>query len=138
MLRSGMIYQNSSGLYTWLPYGIKLLHNIENIIRDVFAKFGINEMLMPTIQSAELWQQSGRYDAYGKEMLRIKDRHDNDLLYSPTCEEQITAIFKQHIKTYKQLPQRWYHIQSKFRDEIRPRFWHDASKGIYDDGRIFF
>lgn len=122
MLRAGMIHQNSSGLYTWLPYGIKLLQNIEAIIRNVFVKFGFNEVLMPTIQSADLWQQSGRYDAYGKEMLRIKDRHDNDLLYSPTCEEQITAIFKAHVKTYKQLPQRWYHIQSKFRDEIRPRF----------------
>ena len=122
MLRSGMIRQSSSGIYSWLPLGFKVLKNIEKIVRQEQNKAGAIELLMPTIQSVEIWKESGRYDDYGKEMLRIKDRQDRDLLYGPTNEELITQIFKDNVKSYKNLPLMLYHIQWKFRDEIRPRF----------------
>ena len=122
MLRSGMIRQSSSGIYSWLPLGFKVLKNIEKIVRQEQNKAGAIELLMPTIQSAEIWKESGRYDDYGKEMLRIKDRQDRDLLYGPTNEELITQIFRDNVKSYKNLPLMLYHIQWKFRDEIRPRF----------------
>lgn len=122
MLRAGMIRQQSSGLYIWLPLGLKVLKNIEEIVRFNMHAIGGIELLMPCIQPAELWLESGRYDDYGKEMLRIKDRHDNDLLFGPTNEEVITDIFRNNIKSYKDLPKNLYHIQWKFRDEIRPRF----------------
>lgn len=122
MLRAGMIRQQSSGLYIWLPLGLKVLKNIEEIVRFNMHAIGGIEILMPCIQPAALWLESGRYDDYGKEMLRIKDRHDNDLLFGPTNEEVITDIFRNNIKSYKDLPKNLYHIQWKFRDEIRPRF----------------
>ena len=122
MLRSSMIRQHTSGIYTWLPLGFKVLKNIENIIRNNQDEIGCNEMLMSTIQSSELWKKSGRYADYGKEMLRITDRHDNDLLYGPTNEEVITDLFSDYVNSYKGLPKYLYHIQWKFRDEIRPRF----------------
>ncbi len=122
MLRSSMIRQHTSGIYTWLPLGFKVLKNIENIIRNNQNEIGCNEMLMSTIQSSELWKKSGRYADYGKEMLRITDRHDNDLLYGPTNEEVITDLFSDYVNSYKGLPKYLYHIQWKFRDEIRPRF----------------
>ena len=122
MLRSGMIRQSSSGIYSWLPMGFKVLKNIEKVVRDEQNKAGAIELLMPTIQSAEIWRESGRYDDYGKEMLRIKDRQERELLYGPTNEELITQIFRENVKSYKNLPLMLYHIQWKFRDEIRPRF----------------
>ncbi len=122
MLRSSMIQQHTSGIYTWLPLGFKVLKNIENIIRLNQDEIGCNEMLMSTIQSSDLWVKSGRYSDYGKEMLRIIDRHENDLLYGPTNEEVITDLFSNYVNSYKGLPKYLYHIQWKFRDEIRPRF----------------
>lgn len=122
MLRAGMIRQASAGIYSWLPLGFKVLKNIERIVREEQDRAGCQEVLMPTIQSAELWRESGRYDAYGKEMLRIKDRHEREMLYGPTNEEQITQIFRDSIKSYRFLPKMLYHIQWKFRDEVRPRF----------------
>ena len=122
MIRAGMIRQTASGIYTWLPLGLKVLRKVEKIIRDEMDKAGALEVLMPTIQPAELWQESGRYDAYGKEMLRIKDRHDRDILYGPTHEEVITDIFRKNVTSYKDLPKNFYQIHWKFRDEIRPRF----------------
>jgi len=122
MVRAGMIRQTASGIYTWLPLGLKVLRNVEKIIREEMNKAGALEVLMPTIQPAELWQESGRYDAYGKEMLRIKDRHDRDILYGPTHEEVITDIFRKNVTSYKDLPKNLYQIHWKFRDEIRPRF----------------
>ncbi len=122
MLRAGMIKQTSAGIYAWLPLGLKVLKNIEQIVREEQNKAGAQEVLMPTLQSADLWRESGRYDAYGAEMLRIKDRHDRDMLYGPTNEEMITDIFRSHVKSYKDLPKNLYHIQWKFRDEVRPRF----------------
>ena len=122
MLRAGMIQQSSAGVYSWLPLGKRVLEKIENIVRDEQNRAGALEILMPTIQPAEIWQESGRYDDYGAEMLRIKDRHDRDLLYGPTNEEQITDIFRSHVRSYKALPLNMYHIQWKFRDEVRPRF----------------
>jgi prolyl-tRNA synthetase len=122
MLRAGMIRQSSAGIYSWLPLGYRVLHKIEQIVREEQDRAGALELLMPTIQSAELWRESGRYDAYGKEMLRIKDRHERDVLFGPTNEELITAIFRDGVKSYKDLPRILYHIQWKFRDEIRPRF----------------
>ena len=122
MLRAAMVKQLSSGLYSWLPLGLRVMNNIANIIREEQAKAGAQEILMPTIQPAELWQESGRYEDYGKEMLRIKDRGDRDLLYGPTAEEVVTSIFRDSIKSYKHLPQNLYQIHWKFRDEIRPRF----------------
>ena len=122
MLRSGMIRQSASGIYSWLPLGFKVLKKIENIVREEQNNAGAIELLMPTIQSSNIWKESGRYDDYGKEMLRIQDRHERDLLYGPTNEELITQIFRDNIKSYKNLPLMLYHIQWKFRDEIRPRF----------------
>ncbi len=122
MVRAGMIRQTASGIYTWLPLGLKVLRKVEKIIKEEMDKSGALEVLMPTIQPAELWQESGRYDAYGKEMLRIKDRHDRDILYGPTHEEVITDIFRKNVTSYKDLPKNLYQIHWKFRDEIRPRF----------------
>ena len=122
MLRAGMVKQASAGIYSWLPLGYRVLKKIEQIVREEQNRAGAIEVLMPTIQSADLWRQSGRYDAYGKEMLRIKDRHDRDMLYGPTNEELITEIFRDGVKSYKDLPRNLYHIQWKFRDEVRPRF----------------
>ncbi|WP_374763930.1 proline--tRNA ligase [Yunchengibacter salinarum] len=122
MLRAGMIRQSAAGIYTWLPLGKRVLDRIERIVHQEQVRAGAIEVLMPTIQSADLWRESGRYDDYGKEMLRITDRHDRDLLYGPTNEELITDIFRREIKSYKDLPKNLYHVQWKFRDEIRPRF----------------
>ena len=122
MLRSSMIRQHTSGIYTWLPLGFRVLKNIENIVRYNQDKIGCNEMMMSTIQSSDLWKKSGRYSDYGKEMLRVNDRHDNELLYGPTNEEVITDLFSDYVNSYKGLPKYLYHIQWKFRDEIRPRF----------------
>ena len=122
MIRSGMIKQSSAGIYSWLPLGLKVLKNVENIVRDEQNKAGAIELLMPTIQSADLWIKSGRYNDYGKEMLRIKDRSGRDMLFGPTNEELITDIFQSYISSYKDLPKNLYHIQWKFRDEVRPRF----------------
>jgi prolyl-tRNA synthetase len=122
MLRAGMIRQASAGIYNWLPLGFKVLQNIEQIVREEQDRAGAHELLMPTIQSADLWRQSGRYDDYGKEMLRIRDRHDRELLFGPTNEELITDIFKAGARSYRDVPALLYHIQWKFRDEVRPRF----------------
>ena len=122
MLRAGMIRQQSSGIYIWLPLGLKVLENVKSIIRNNMNAAGCTELLMPCIQPSELWIESGRYDSYGKEMLRIIDRNDNHLLFSPTNEEVITSLVKQTIQSYKDLPRNFYQIQWKFRDEIRPRF----------------
>ena len=122
MLRAGMIRQASAGIYSWLPLGYRVLQKIEQIVREEQNRAGAIEMLMPTIQSAEIWQESGRYGDYGAEMLRIKDRHERDMLFGPTNEEQITQIFRDAVKSYRDLPKNLYHIQWKFRDEVRPRF----------------
>ncbi len=122
MLRAGMIRQSSAGIYSWLPLGLRVLKKIEQIVREEQNRAGAIEVLMPTIQPADLWRESGRYDDYGAEMLRIKDRHERDMLYGPTNEEQITQIFRDSVKSYRDLPRNLYHIQWKFRDEIRPRF----------------
>ena len=122
MLRAGMVRQASAGIYSWLPLGFRVLKNIERIVREEQDRAGCQEMLMPTIQSADLWRESGRYEDYGKEMLRITDRHDRDMLYGPTNEELITDIFRHHVKSYRDLPKLLYHIQWMFRDEVRPLF----------------
>jgi prolyl-tRNA synthetase len=122
MLRAGMIRQSSAGIYSWLPLGFRVLKKIERIVREEQDAIGCQEVLMPTIQPADLWRQSGRYDDYGPEMLRIRDRRDRDMLYGPTNEEQITEIFAASARSYRDLPKLLYHIQWKFRDEIRPRF----------------
>ena len=122
MLRVGMIKQSSTGIYSWLPLGLKVMKKIEQIVREEQNKIGAQEILMPTIQSCEIWKESGRYEDYGEEMLRIKDRQNREMLYGPTNEELVTDIFRSSIKSYKSLPQLLYHIQWKFRDEIRPRF----------------
>jgi len=122
MLRAGLVRQTSAGIYAWLPLGFRVLKNIERIVREEQDASGAQEVLMPTIQSAELWRESGRYDAYGPEMLRIKDRHERDMLYGPTNEEMITVLFRDGVKSYRDLPKNLYHIQWKFRDEVRPRF----------------
>ena len=122
MLRAGLVRQTSAGIYAWLPLGHRVLKKIEHIVREEQDRIGAAEMLMPTLQSAELWRESGRYDAYGPEMLRIEDRQGRDLLYGPTNEEMITSIFKDGARSYRDLPKMLYHIQWKFRDEIRPRF----------------
>ena len=122
MLRTGMIRQSSAGIYSWLPLGFKIMKKIEKIVREEQNNIGAQEMLMPTIQSADIWKESGRYDDYGEEMLRISDRQKREMLYGPTNEEQITEIFRSSVKSYKLLPQIFYHIQWKFRDEFRPRF----------------
>ncbi len=122
MLRAGMIRQEAAGIYSFLPLGFRVLQKVFQIVREEQNRAGAVELLMPTIQSADLWRESGRYDAYGKEMLRIKDRHERDMLYGPTNEEMITAIFRSYVRSYKDLPLNLYHIQWKFRDEVRPRF----------------
>ena len=122
MLRTGMIKQSSAGIYSWLPLGFKIMKKIENIVREEQNKIFAQEILMPTIQSSEIWKESGRYEDYGEEMLRIKDRQNREILYGPTNEELVTDIFRNSIKSYKSLPQLLYHIQWKFRDELRPRF----------------
>jgi prolyl-tRNA synthetase len=122
MLRAGMIRQEAAGIYSFLPLGYRVLDKVCQIVREEQNRSGAIELLMPTIQSAELWRESGRYEAYGKEMLRIKDRHERDMLYGPTNEEMITAIFRSYVRSYKDLPLNLYHIQWKFRDEVRPRF----------------
>jgi prolyl-tRNA synthetase len=122
MLRAGMMRQQAAGIYAFLPLGLRVLKKIEQIIREEQDRAGAIELLMPTIQSAELWRESGRYEAYGKEMLRIEDRHEREMLYGPTNEEMITEIFRAYVRSYKDLPLNLYHIQWKFRDEVRPRF----------------
>ncbi len=122
MLRAGMIRQSAAGIYSWLPMGLKVLRNVEQIVREEQDRAGAQELLMATLQPAELWRESGRFDAYGKEMLRITDRHDREMLYGPTNEEMITDIFRNLVKSYKDLPKQLYQIQWKFRDEVRPRF----------------
>src|SRR5947209_14130062 len=122
MLRAGMVRQQSAGIYAWLPLGHRVLKKIEQIVREEQNASGALEMLMPTIQSADLWRESGRYDDYGAEMLRIRDRHERDMLYGPTNEEVITDLFRQSVRSYRELPKILYHIQWKFRDEVRPRF----------------
>ena len=122
MLRAGLVRQTASGIYAWLPAGLRVLRNIAQIVREEQDAAGAQELLMPTLQTADLWRESGRYDAYGPEMLRIKDRHQRDMLYGPTNEEMITDLARQSIKSYRELPQILYHIQWKFRDEMRPRF----------------
>ena len=122
MLRIGMIKQSAAGIYSWLPLGFKVMKKIEQIVREEQDRIGVQEILMPTIQSSEIWKESGRYEDYGEEMLRIKDRQNREMLYGPTNEELITDIFRNSIKSYKSLPQLLYHIQWKFRDELRPRF----------------
>ncbi|WP_076068256.1 proline--tRNA ligase [Sphingomonas montana] len=122
MLRAGLVRQTAAGIYAWLPLGLKVLRNIERIVREEQDRSGAVEMLMPTMQSADLWRQSGRYDAYGPEMLRITDRHDREMLFGPTNEEMVTALFRDAARSYRDLPRTLYHIQWKFRDEVRPRF----------------
>ena len=138
MLRAGMIKQASAGIYSWLPLGFKVLRNIERIVHEEQIRAGHIPLLMPTLQSADLWRESGRYDDYGEEMLRIRDRHDRDMLYGPTNEELITDIFRAHVTSYKDLPLTLYHIQWKFRDEIRPRFGVMRGREFYmKDGYNF-
>ncbi len=122
MLRAGMIRQTAAGIYAWLPLGLRVLRKIEAVVREEQDRAGALEILMPTIQSADLWQQSGRYEAYGPEMLRIKDRHGREMLYGPTNEEVVTTLFRDGVRSYRDLPRILYHIQWKFRDEVRPRF----------------
>src|SRR5437868_6659437 len=122
MLRAGLIRQTAAGIYAWLPLGHRVLKKIEQIVRKEQDRTGAIEVLMPTIQSADLWKKSGRYNAYGPEMLRIRDRNDRDMLYGPTNEEMITEIFRSGVQSYRDLPRNLYHIQWKFRDEMRPRF----------------
>jgi prolyl-tRNA synthetase len=122
MLRAGLVRQEAAGIYYWLPLGLKVLRNIEAVIRREMDAAGAQEVLLPTIQPAELWHESGRYDAYGPEMLRMRDRHEREILFGPTNEEAMTDLFRREVKSYKSLPQLWYQIQWKFRDEIRPRF----------------
>ncbi|MEM7073858.1 MAG: proline--tRNA ligase [Pseudomonadota bacterium] len=138
MLRAGMIKQASAGIYSWLPLGFKVLRRIEAIVHEEQIRAGHVPMLMPTIQSADLWRESGRYDDYGEEMLRIRDRHDRDMLYGPTNEELITDIFRTHVSSYRDLPLTLYHVQWKFRDEIRPRFGVMRGREFYmKDGYNF-
>ncbi|MDE1969292.1 MAG: proline--tRNA ligase [Alphaproteobacteria bacterium] len=122
MLRAGMIRQTAAGIYTWLPLGFRVLQKVEQIVREEQDAAGAQELLMPTLQPAELWRESGRYEDYGEEMLRLKDRHEREMLYGPTNEELITEIFRQAVRSYRDLPKNLYHIQWKFRDEVRPRF----------------
>ena len=138
MLRAGMIKQSAAGIYSWLPLGLKVLKNIENIIHEEQEKAGHLAILMPTVQSADLWRESGRYEDYGEEMLRFKDRHDRDMLFTPTAEELITDIFRGHVNSYKDLPLTMYQIQWKFRDERRPRYGVMRGREFYmKDGYNF-
>ena len=136
MLRAGMIRQQAAGSFSWLPLGKRVLDKVCRIVREEQDRAGALEILMPTIQSADLWRESGRYDDYGKEMLRIKDRHERDMLFGPTNEEMVTEIFRSYVKSYKDLPLNLYHIQWKFRDEVRPRFGVMRAR-IPDEGRLF-
>src|SRR3954465_8296603 len=122
MLRAGLIRQQQAGIYSWLPLGRRVLAKIEQIVREEQDRAGAIEILMPTMQPADLWRESGRYDDYGKEMLRLKDRHERDMLFGPTNEEVVTDIFRTYVHSYRELPLNLYHIQWKFRDEVRPRF----------------
>jgi prolyl-tRNA synthetase len=122
MLRAGLIRQQAAGIYSWLPLGERVLAKIEQIVREEQDRAGAIEVLMPTMQPADLWRESSRYDDYGKEMLRLKDRHERDMLYGPTNEEMVTDIFRTYVHSYRELPLNLYHIQWKFRDEVRPRF----------------
>ena len=122
MIRAGLIKANASGLYTWMPMGLRVLRKVERVVREEMERAGSVELLMPVVQPAELWQESGRWEFYGKELLRLKDRHERDFCMGPTCEEVITDIVRKEITSYKQLPKNFYHIQTKFRDEVRPRF----------------
>ena len=122
MLRAGLVRQTAAGIYAWLPLGFRVLAKIEQIVQEEQDRSGAQQLLMPTLQSADLWRESGRYDAYGPEMLRIRDRHDREILYGPTNEEMITSLFRDDVKSYRDLPRTLYHIQWKFRDEVRPRF----------------
>src|SRR4051812_29862061 len=122
MLRAGLIRQQAAGIYSWLPLGQRVLAKIEQIVREEQDRAGAIEILMPTMQPADLWRESGRYDDYGKEMLRLKDRHERDMLFGPTNEEVVTDIFRTYVHSYRELPLNLYHIQWKFRDEVRPRF----------------
>ena len=122
MLRAGMIRQQAAGIYTWLPLGLKVLDKIARIVREEQNRAGALELLMPTMQSADLWRESGRYDDYGQEMLRIQDRLERDMLFGPTAEEVVTDVFRSYVRSYKDLPLNLYNIQWKFRDERRPRF----------------
>ena len=138
MLRAGMIQQQSAGIYSWLPLGFKVLRKLENIVHEEQLRAGHIPMLMPTLQSADLWRESGRYDGYGEEMLRMQDRHGRDMLFSPTAEELFTDVFRSHVKSYKDLPLTLYQIQWKFRDEIRPRFGVMRGREFYmKDGYNF-
>ncbi|MBM3618386.1 MAG: proline--tRNA ligase [Alphaproteobacteria bacterium] len=138
MLRAGLIKQEASGLYSWLPLGLRVLDKVETIVSEELEKAGCVRLLMPTLQSTDLWKESGRYDALGKEMLRFNDRHERELLYSPTCEEMIVNIFRTFVKSYKQLPLNLFQIQWKFRDEIRPRFGVMRGREFYmKDGYSF-
>ncbi len=138
MLRAGMIKQASAGIYSWLPLGFKVLRKLENIVHEEQIRAGHIPMLMPTLQSADLWRESGRYDGYGEEMLRMQDRHGRDMLFSPTAEEMFTDVFRSHVKSYKDLPLTLYQIQWKFRDEIRPRFGVMRGREFYmKDGYNF-
>jgi prolyl-tRNA synthetase len=140
MLRAGMIRQSSAGIYSWLPLGLRVLRKVEQIVREEMDAAGCHEILMPAIQPAELWQESGRYDDYGKEMLRITDRHERPMLYGPTHEEVITDIFRRSVRSYRDLPLNLYQIQWKFRDEIRPRFrrplHRERAEGVDQPRRI--
>src|SRR5215468_6592323 len=122
MLRAGMIRRLAAGIYTWMPLGLRVLRKVEAIIREEMNRAGAVELLMPVVQPAELWQETGRFQAYGPELLRVKDRHERDFVIQPTSEEVITDIARQELRSYKQLPRNFYHIQTKFRDERRPRF----------------
>ena len=122
MLRAGLVRQSAAGIYAWLPAGLRVLRRIEQVVREEQDAAGAQELLMPTIQPADLWRESGRYDDYGPEMLRVRDRHERDLLYGPTNEEVLTDLARGSVKSYRELPQTLYHIQWKFRDEVRPRF----------------
>ena len=138
MLRAGLIKQATAGIYSWLPLGFKVLRRLENIIHEEQQRAGHQAIQMPILQSADLWRESGRYDDYGQEMLRMKDRHDRDLLFTPTAEELVTDIFRSHITSYKDLPLTLYQIQWKFRDEIRPRFGVMRGREFYmKDGYNF-
>jgi prolyl-tRNA synthetase len=137
MLRAGMVQQSSSGIYSWLPLGKIILDKITDICRREMILTGANEILMPTLQSADIWKESGRYEDYGKEMLRIKDRNDRDLLYGPTNEELVTEIFRTHVKSYKELSLNLFHIQWKFRDEVSPRFGVMRGQRIFNERRLF-
>src|SRR3569833_4032259 len=130
MLRAGMLKQQAAGSYSWLPLGFKVLQKVVKIIEEEQNRSGAIELLMPTLQSADLWRESGRYDAYGEEMLRLKDRHKRDMLYGPANEEVITDIFRTYVKSYKDLPLNLCHIQWKFRDEVRPRFGTMRSREV--------